>query len=32
MRYVDIKGTNIKASRLALGCMRIGDKSVEEVE
>ena len=32
MRYVDIKGTNIKASRLALGCMRIGDKSVEQVE
>lgn len=32
MRYVDIKGTDMKASRLALGCMRIGNKSVEEVE
>lgn len=32
MRYVDIKGTDMKASRLALGCMRIGDKSVDEVE
>ena len=32
MRYVDFKGTNMKVSRLALGCMRIGDKSVEEVE
>jgi len=32
MRYVDIKGTNIKASRLALGCMRIGQMKVEEVE
>ena len=32
MRYVDIKGTNIKASRLALGCMRIGQMSVEKVE
>ena len=32
MRYVDIKGTDMKVSRLALGCMRIGDKSVEEVE
>lgn len=32
MRYVDIKGTNIKASRLALGCMRIAGKSVDEVE
>ena len=32
MRYVDIKGTDIKASRIALGCMRIGNKSVEEVE
>lgn len=32
MRYVDIKGTNIKASRLALGCMRIGQMKVEDVE
>lgn len=32
MRYVDIKGTDMKVSRLALGCMRIGDKSVDEVE
>ena len=32
MRYVDIKGTDIKASRIALGCMRISKKSVEEVE
>ena len=32
MKYVDIKGTNIKASRLALGCMRIGQMEVEAVE
>lgn len=32
MRYVDIKGTNMKASRIALGCMRIGNKSIDEVE
>ena len=32
MRYVDIKGTNMKVSRLALGCMRIGNKNVDEVE
>lgn len=32
MRYVDIKGTDMKASRLALGCMRIAGKSVDEVE
>lgn len=32
MRYVDIKGTDIKASRIALGCMRIGQKTVDEVE
>ena len=32
MRYVDIKGTNIKASRIALGCMRIGQMEVEAVE
>lgn len=32
MRYVDIKGTDMKVSRLALGCMRIAGKSVDEVE
>lgn len=32
MKYVDIKGTNIKASRIALGCMRIGQMEVEAVE
>ena len=32
MKYVDIKGTDMKASRLALGCMRIADKSYEQVE
>ena len=32
MKYVDIKGTNGKASRIALGCMRIGQMEVEAVE
>lgn len=32
MKYVDIKGTNMKASRIALGCMRIANQSVDEVE
>ena len=32
MNYFQIPKTNLKASRLALGCMRIADKSVDEVE
>lgn len=32
MEYFQIAKTNLKASRLALGCMRIADKSVEEVD
>lgn len=32
MKYFTIPKTDIKASRIALGCMRIADKSVEEVE
>lgn len=32
MDYFQIPKTNLKASRLALGCMRIADKSVDEVE
>ena len=32
MRYVDLKSTKMKVSRLALGCMRIGNKTVDEVE
>lgn len=32
MRYVDIKGTDMKVPRLAVGCMRISKMSVEEVE
>lgn len=32
MDYFQIAKTNLKASRLALGCMRIANKSAEEVE
>ncbi len=32
MDYFQIAKTNLKASRLALGCMRIANKSTEEVE
>lgn len=32
MRYVDIKGTDMKVSRLAVGCMRIAEMTVAEVE
>lgn len=32
MEYFQIAKTSLKASRLALGCMRIADKSVEEVD
>lgn len=32
MKYFNLPHTDLKASRIALGCMRIADKSVEEVE
>lgn len=32
MEYINIPKTDLKASKLALGCMRIADKSVEDVE
>ncbi|MDD2981647.1 MAG: aldo/keto reductase [Hespellia sp.] len=32
MKYYDLKGTDLKVSNVALGCMRINSKSVEEVE
>ena len=32
MEYFQISKTDLKASRLALGCMRIADKSLEQVE
>ena len=32
MEYFQIPKTNLKASRLALGCMRIADKSFQQVE
>lgn len=32
MEYFTIPNTDLKASRLALGCMRIGSKSVDEAE
>ncbi|MFV0393554.1 MAG: aldo/keto reductase family oxidoreductase [Coprobacillaceae bacterium] len=32
MEYYDLPQTNLKASKIALGCMRIASKSVEEVE
>lgn len=32
MKYYDMNNTNLKVSQVALGCMRIGAKSVEEVE
>lgn len=32
MKYYDLPKTNLKVSEIALGCMRIADKSVEEVE
>jgi len=32
MEYIQLPKTDLKVSRLALGCMRIADKSVEEVE
>ena len=31
MEYFDLPHTDLKVSRLALGCMRIANKSVEEV-
>lgn len=32
MKYFQLPHTDLKVSRLALGCMRIADKSVEQVE
>lgn len=32
MKYFQLPHTDLKVSRIALGCMRIADKSVEEVE
>lgn len=32
MKYMTLPQTDFEASRIALGCMRIADKSVEEVE
>ncbi len=32
MEYFDLPHTDLKVSRVALGCMRIANKSVEEVE
>lgn len=32
MKYYELPQTDLKVSQLALGCMRIADKSVEEVE
>lgn len=32
MKYMNLPNTDLRVSRLALGCMRIGQKSMEEVE
>lgn len=32
MKYFDLPHTNLKVSRIALGCMRIANKNVDEVE
>lgn len=32
MKYFCLPHTDLKVSRIALGCMRIADKSIEEVE
>lgn len=32
MEYFQISKSDLKASRLALGCMRIADKSLEQVK
>ena len=32
MKYLQLPNTNLEVSRIALGCMRIASKSVNEVE
>lgn len=32
MEYLTLPQTDLKVSKIALGCMRIADKSIEEVE
>ena len=32
MEYLTLLQTDLKVSKIALGCMRIADKSIEEVE
>ena len=32
MEYLTLQQTDLKVSKIALGCMRIADKSIEEVE
>ena len=32
MDYIQLPKTDLKVSKMALGCMRIADKSVEDVE
>ena len=32
MKYFQLPQTNLNVSRIALGCMRIADKSVDEVD
>ena len=32
MEYLTLPQTDLKVSKIALGCMRIADKSIEEVD